>query len=281
VMLRTVGVPARVAIGFTAGTDSGGYRRITTADAHAWVEAWFPGIGWTSFDPTPLTDGRTIVPPYVEEARADQAAELAPPDEVQVPDEVPLDEGPAPAPGASEQPPSATAPPTAPEDGGLPLWPFAVALLAVGAALVPATMRVLDRRRRMNAVAAGGPGAAAAGWAELLAQSSDRGSDNSSSDTVRAAARRLVRQHHLDSDTQQALRAVVGAVEASYYGGVHPGPGELDEPTRTVAAGIAKGSRLSLRGRLLPRSVLRRRRDNPRKPEQPEQGDRKVSPAGR
>ena len=41
---------------------------MSTADAHAWVEAWFPGPGWTTFDPTPLTDGRTIVPPYVARA---------------------------------------------------------------------------------------------------------------------------------------------------------------------------------------------------------------------
>ena len=73
VMLRTVGVPARVAVGFTGGTDVGAYRSVSTADAHAWVEAWFPGVGWTTFDPTPLTDGRALVPPYVVEARAEAA----------------------------------------------------------------------------------------------------------------------------------------------------------------------------------------------------------------
>jgi hypothetical protein len=67
-----------------------------------------------------------------------------------------------------------------------------------------------------------------------------------------------VREHGLESDTQQSLRKVVGAIEASWYGGTHPGRGELDEPVRAVAAGIAAGSQLSLRGRLLPRSVMRR-----------------------
>jgi transglutaminase-like putative cysteine protease len=44
VMLRTLGVPARVAVGFTGGARRrAGARSVSTADAHAWVEAWFPG----------------------------------------------------------------------------------------------------------------------------------------------------------------------------------------------------------------------------------------------
>jgi hypothetical protein len=68
----------------------------------------------------------------------------------------------------------------------------------------------------------------------------------------------MVREHALDGDAQQALRDVVGAVEASWYGGGHPAPGELEEPVRTVRAGIATKGSLSLRGRLLPRSVMHR-----------------------
>jgi hypothetical protein len=69
VMLRTVGVPARVAIGFTAGQEDAGVRVIGTRDAHAWVEAFFPGYGWLTFDPTPLGDGRTASPGYLTGAR--------------------------------------------------------------------------------------------------------------------------------------------------------------------------------------------------------------------
>jgi hypothetical protein len=54
-MLRYLGIPARVAAGFTSGVyDSGKHEwTVTDHDAHAWVEAWFPRYGWLPFDPTP------------------------------------------------------------------------------------------------------------------------------------------------------------------------------------------------------------------------------------
>jgi protein-glutamine gamma-glutamyltransferase len=52
-MLRMLGVPARVAVGFTSGRNEDGTWVVTDHDAHAWVEAWFPGLGWIPFDPTP------------------------------------------------------------------------------------------------------------------------------------------------------------------------------------------------------------------------------------
>jgi hypothetical protein len=53
VMLRMLGIPARVAVGFTAGTWKDGVWTVTDYQAHAWVEAWFAGYGWLTFDPTP------------------------------------------------------------------------------------------------------------------------------------------------------------------------------------------------------------------------------------
>ena len=52
-MLRWLGIPARVAAGFTSGKFKDGIWTVTDHEAHAWVEAWFPGYGWLSFDPTP------------------------------------------------------------------------------------------------------------------------------------------------------------------------------------------------------------------------------------
>lgn len=65
VMLRELGIPSRVAIGFTGGTHHDGYRTISSLDAHAWDEVYFPGFGWQPFDPTPLGDGRSSVPSYL------------------------------------------------------------------------------------------------------------------------------------------------------------------------------------------------------------------------
>jgi transglutaminase-like putative cysteine protease len=52
-MLRTLGIPSRVAVGFTRGTWKAGVWTVTDQQAHAWVEAWFAGYGWLAFDPTP------------------------------------------------------------------------------------------------------------------------------------------------------------------------------------------------------------------------------------
>jgi len=52
-MLRMLGIPARVAVGFTSGTKIEGKWVVTDHNAHAWVEVWFAGQGWIPFDPTP------------------------------------------------------------------------------------------------------------------------------------------------------------------------------------------------------------------------------------
>jgi transglutaminase-like putative cysteine protease len=55
VLLRTLGIPARLATGFLAGewNDFGHYYTVRQRDAHAWVEVYFPLSGWMTFDPTP------------------------------------------------------------------------------------------------------------------------------------------------------------------------------------------------------------------------------------
>jgi transglutaminase-like putative cysteine protease len=54
-MLRLLGIPSRVAEGFTSGEYSGENKEWVVKDTngHAWVEVWFPEFGWIPFDPTP------------------------------------------------------------------------------------------------------------------------------------------------------------------------------------------------------------------------------------
>ncbi len=55
VMLRLLGIPSRVAVGFTSGEydDRRAEWIVTDHNAHAWVEVYFPDYGWLPFDPTP------------------------------------------------------------------------------------------------------------------------------------------------------------------------------------------------------------------------------------
>jgi transglutaminase-like putative cysteine protease len=110
VMLRDIGIPARVAVGFTTGYPTADYRSITSQDAHAWVEVYFgEDLGWVSFDPTPLSDGRGYVPPYLQPDEVpssgpteQNSADPSPSAAAQVPDDEPATA--ATAPGAPEQP---------------------------------------------------------------------------------------------------------------------------------------------------------------------------------
>jgi transglutaminase-like putative cysteine protease/uncharacterized membrane protein YidH (DUF202 family) len=54
VLARAAGIPARLAIGYASGIYNLNSNRfiVTQADAHSWVEVYFPGIGWVPFEPT-------------------------------------------------------------------------------------------------------------------------------------------------------------------------------------------------------------------------------------
>lgn len=77
VMARSVGLPARFVMGYASGTydpPSAKYV-VTAADAHAWVEIYFPGIGWVEFEPTAGRPG-IIRSPASTAASRDQSAPL-------------------------------------------------------------------------------------------------------------------------------------------------------------------------------------------------------------
>lgn len=70
-MLRSQGIPARYVTGYTSGQQvSADTFVVRGLDSHAWVEVYFPGYGWTKFDPTPALP-RT----FEEGERLEQARE--------------------------------------------------------------------------------------------------------------------------------------------------------------------------------------------------------------
>ena len=75
-MLRTLDIPARVVGGFQRGewNPYGRYFMVRLSDAHAWVEAYFDGLGWVTLDPSPregaLPDDRpSLAALYLDAAR--------------------------------------------------------------------------------------------------------------------------------------------------------------------------------------------------------------------
>jgi hypothetical protein len=68
-MLRSLGIPTRLVVGYGPGTpleeaprQGVGRIAVSTSDAHAWVESYFPGYGWISFEPTPPSHEGAYVP---------------------------------------------------------------------------------------------------------------------------------------------------------------------------------------------------------------------------
>jgi transglutaminase-like putative cysteine protease len=134
VMLRSVGVPARVASGYAVGEQdlATGSWIVRDANAHSWVEVYFPRYGWIEFEPSAIR-------PVPERGRAAAAGQLPPSLATPTPrPQAPLSHPPdEPPPGSAPTPPPADGRPSAPSP---PLLAILVglgvaALLAVGGRL--------------------------------------------------------------------------------------------------------------------------------------------------
>ncbi len=71
-LLRMAGVPARVVTGFTSGSQDSKTREyvVRDLDAHSWVEVWYDGVGWVTFDPTPASAPPRAQPDEAEDEPA-------------------------------------------------------------------------------------------------------------------------------------------------------------------------------------------------------------------
>ena len=225
-MAREVGIPARVAVGFTSGDRVAGgqseTREVTTFDMHAWPELHFDGIGWVRFEPTPGVGAPPEVPSEVDTA----APTTAPTDPTQAPSSS-ATVGPQ-EPGATPTP-SATTPGARSETGPeLPdLRPALATLLALLVLAVPALVRVGRRTRRLTA----GEESAVSAWVEILDTARDLGMTPAPAATPRERAVALATG--LDDRGRAALRDLGEALEAEAYSSRSAGI-EARHPRRVI-----------------------------------------------
>lgn len=258
VLVRAAGVPARVALGYTPGTQKpDGSREITSNDAHAWVEVYFQGLGWVPFDPTPIAQGRQVALPWAPRLGAPVAA--------------------ATGAGASAAASSSSgAGSTVHHDlsgGGAPVIgpstkdagssrPLLIALgavLLVAALLaVPALLRAAQRRRRLRA------GRAAGLWDELMATALDLGRRIEPAWTPRRTAAELSTSPEGSPALSEPARAAVLQLalgeESASFGRAGDGP---VDPALTAALHAARRGLLEtaprstrVRALLWPSSLL-------------------------
>lgn len=179
VMARSLGIPARVAVGFTPGERSGDTYRVTSHDAHAWPEIYLAGMGWTHlFDPTPSDQstssaGGSQLPN--DDAAVAPTVPTVPPQTVETP---PVGGGTTPDGGgnpstpATDPAPPTLAPVTASTSSSTGAWFVVLVVLGLLVLVVGGYVGVvlgLKRRRRSRRHAAADPVVAVTGaWAEAL-----------------------------------------------------------------------------------------------------------------
>ncbi|NBE54151.1 transglutaminase TgpA family protein [Streptomyces boluensis] len=270
-MARTLGIPARVAVGFTPGAaQSDGTMSVGLRDAHAWPELYFEGVGWTRFEPTPT---RGSVPEYTRQdvPAPDASASAAPEASASSdPSDAPsatasescgrdqqrlggcgADEGQAAGGGGDDGPPLGMI-------AGVTLG----ALLIVALPLLPWLWRTRIRAVRLGAAGRTEADAAArtlAIWLEVTDTAWDYGVLPDDSLTPRKAAERIVRVGHLEPEPADSVHRVAAAVEQVLYAPDPRPTTGLAEDVHRLRAGLRTGlSRPSrLRALLAPRSAVR------------------------
>ncbi len=265
VLARLLGIPSRVAVGFTSGSPTGiSTWSVRTSDAHAWPELYFQGAGWLRFEPTPSGSGGqgTAIPPaYTVPQTAgggsSQASTVLPGQQ--------NTGSPGANGGSSTLNPHARGlagngsggPGAVTAGGRFPAEPAGLAVLALlaVAAVAPRTARSLRRRHRFHR--AGDAERAHAAWREVLDDLADYRVPRRPSESPRATARRVTDESGLPPPAAGALSRVALAEErASYAGTPSPAPSghaDLDLIRRGLAASVDR--RTGWRARLFPVSA--------------------------
>ncbi|WP_433138183.1 DUF3488 and transglutaminase-like domain-containing protein [Actinomadura nitritigenes] len=287
-MARILGIPSRVAMGYTSGTETQpGTWVVRSRDAHAWPELYFEGSGWVRFEPTPAGpagQGTAVTPAYSQPAggggrQGDDA--LPTPSATSGPDR--SSASPSAAPHRNDTGAQGGLTRQDSGDGGMPAAPWiAGGVLVLLLLAVPMALRALTRRRRWAALsprprgdgedprpdgrggASGGVpdggDAAHAAWWEMRADALDHGLEWRPSDSPRAAARRLGELLELDEVPAEALGRIARAEELARYARTRAAepPERLRADVRTVRAAFAAsvGRRARWRARVFPPSAM-------------------------
>jgi transglutaminase-like putative cysteine protease len=236
-MLRSIGIPARVVSGFAPGTpdlDRERVYQVDDFDAHSWVEVYFSGIGWVTFDPTPAASPATTGAPADTAAVAERGRLGLPPI------------------GSGRGTTAPVEPAEEPGGGGDPYAELIGATLA--ALVLAAALATLARRRahrhRDAAAAREAQLAELAGALGRLGQQQDPGA------TLLAIERRLASRGH-----RQTAR-YVGRLRAGRYEPHGPPPPTLSERRavrRELAGGRGLGPRVRGLRAIPPGGPARRR----------------------
>ena len=208
-MVRGLGIPARVAVGFTPGTRlAGDTWAVTTNDAHAWPEVWFEGTGWVRFEPTPRR-GQVTTPGYTSAPEVEVPA----PGPSQAPTAAPALPGADPlSPGAVEG--GADGAPGGTTDADGPAWLSPWLLLVPGLLLLLGAAAMVDAVRRRRRWRRPGPLTA---WASMTDSGLDVGHRWRPMDSPRAAAAHLLRARPLPTEAADAVLRLGAAAERSRY----------------------------------------------------------------
>ncbi len=275
-MARTLGIPARVDVGFVPGTEqSDGTWTVGLKDAHAWPELYFQGVGWTRFEPTPsrgFPPDYTLGPTGTGPGRSSPAPHVSSgtlptsgPSASGTCDKVSRRVGGCSSGGGV----TVGAPPSGGGSGAGGPAGGAAALVLLALAALPMVWRVRVRAVRL-AGGTRGPdrdedrdarvaGRTLSAWRELLDSAWDYGLFPDHAQTPRHAVGRLVDWARLPDGPAAAARRVAAAVEQTLYARRPlPVPGVADD-VRLVRRALAERARrrTRLRARIAPRSFAR------------------------
>jgi transglutaminase-like putative cysteine protease len=262
VLARAMGLPARVAVGYTPG-DIGpdGAYHVRGLNAHAWPEVYVSGAGWVSFEPTPGrgvpgAESYTGIPEQQAGSDNPSTATTLPPQTTEPT-----------APPAQQTPNTTVAPREVnaggDEGGGVP--PLLVLILVLVAAVallwgagVPAAKR-LRRDRRRSAAARPGDRVLVA-WDETTEALALAGARRHLAETMPEYAGRAARAAALDHEVAVSLRELAADAAAASYAASELDPAAAARAVATAArveADLqeAAGTRRRLRWALDPRPL--------------------------